>query len=263
MKSLSLYLLFFCMIPLTSKSQSYNLLWSEEFNTPGSVNPEKWAFEEGYIRNDEKQFYTKNLENCRIENGQLVIEARKEAYKNFKYTSASITTQNKKEFLYGRIEVRAKLPTGKGAWPAIWMLGTNIDKSGWPLCGEIDIMENVGFDPHKVHGNIHTKSYNHTLGTNKGNSTIDSTLSNSFHVYSINWTPEKIDFFLDDKLYFSFTNDNKGDITTWPFSKPHYLILNLAIGGFWGGKEGIDDSIFPHQYLIDYVRYYSISDEKK
>jgi beta-glucanase (GH16 family) len=248
---------------MTTKSQSYKLIWSEEFNTSGGVNPEKWTFEEGYIRNDEKQFYTKNLENCRIENGQLVIEARKEAYKNFKYTSASITTQNKKEFLYGRIEVRAKLPTGKGAWPAIWMLGTNIDKSGWPLCGEIDIMENVGFDPHKVHGNIHTKSYNHTLGTNKGNFTIDSTLSNSFHVYAINWTPEKIDFFLDDKLYFSFTNDKKGDIKTWPFSKPHYLILNLAIGGFWGGKEGIDDSIFPHHYLIDYVRYYSISDEKK
>ncbi|MCF8265555.1 MAG: glycoside hydrolase family 16 protein [Ignavibacteriales bacterium] len=252
-----LLLLSFHNMELTA--QKYELVWSEEFDTPGNVNPEFWAFEEGYVRNNEKQYYTENrAENCRVENGILVIEARKENYKNSDYSSASITTQNLKEFLYGRIEVKAKLPSGRGMWPAIWTLGSNIEKAGWPLCGEIDIMENVGYDPNKVHGNIHTKSFNHNLGTNKGSFVKDESLSEEYHIYAIDWTPEKIDFFLDDKKYFTFNNDKNGDQDSWPFDKPQYLILNLAVGGFWGGREGIDDNIFPQFFKIDYVRYYKI-----
>jgi beta-glucanase (GH16 family) len=244
-----------------SFAQSYELAWADEFNGQRQLDPEKWTFEKGYVRNDEKQFYTDRPENCRIENGKLVIEAIREPYEGYDYTSASVTTQNRKAFLYGRIEVKAKLPTGRGAWPAIWMLGTNIEEVGWPMCGEIDIMENVGYDPNKVHGNIHTKAFNHNLGTNKGEEIKCKTTSKEYHVYAINWTPEKIEFFLDDEKYFTFLNDLRGDPETWPFDQPHYLLLNLAIGGFWGGKKGIDDKIFPQKYEIDYVRYYTLADE--
>ncbi|MDY2587625.1 glycoside hydrolase family 16 protein [Winogradskyella aquimaris] len=248
------------LLMMQNKPKSYKLVWSEEFNEP-ELNENIWSFEEGFVRNNEKQFYTQNnSNNCRVEDGSLIIEARKEKNKNYKYSSASITTKNNKEFLYGRIEIRAKLPTGRGIWPAIWTLGTNIDKAGWPLCGEIDIMENVGYDPDKVHGNVHTKSFNHNLGTNKGNFVVVDSLSVKYHVYAIDWTREKIDFFLDDIKYFTFYNDKKGDVNTWPFDQPQYLLLNLAVGGFWGGKEGINDDIFPQYYKIDYVRYYEIEE---
>lgn len=158
--------------------------------------------------------------------------------------------------LYGRIEVRAKLPTGTGTWPAIWMLGNSI-RSGtrWPDCGELDIMENVGFDPDIVHANIHTKAYNHVLGTAKGNKIKLEEPYNNFYTYSMEWFPDRIEFFVDDKRYFVYENENTGE-AVWPFDKPHYLILNLAIGGGWGGQIGIDSNIFPQKYMIDYVRVY-------
>jgi hypothetical protein len=156
---------------------------------------------------------------------------------------------------YGRFEVRAKVPTGTGTWPAIWMLGTNIREVGWPACGEIDIMENVGFDPHRVHGYVHTAAYNHTRGTQKGNSLeLDKPWEN-FHVYAIEWFEDRIDFFIDDENYFTFEKESDDD-DVWPFDKPHYLLLNLAIGGNWGGQQGIDDSLFPHRFIVDYVRVY-------
>ena len=236
----------------------YTLVWSEEFKSD-QLNPEIWSFEIGDVRNNEKQYYTKDRKvNCRIQNGKLILEARKESFKGYDYTSASITTKKRKTFLYGRIEVRAKLPTGRGVWPAIWTLGSNIDEVSWPLCGEIDIMENVGFDPTKVHGNIHTKSYNHNLETNEGDFIESETLSTDFHNYAINWTPDQIDFFLDDNIYFSFENDGLSNPNTWPFDQPQYLLINLAVGGFWGGKQGIDPRIFPQKFEIDYVRYYKI-----
>ena len=245
-----------------SMAQKYNLVWSEEFDAHSEIDSVNWTFEKGYIRNFEKQYYTDNRpENCRIEDGKLVIEARKEPFEGYDYTSASLTTQGRKEFLYGRIEVKAKLPTGVGAWPAIWMLGTNIEEVGWPLCGEIDIMENVGYDPDNVHGNVHTKAYNHNLGTNKGNMIEVQSPYTDYHVYAVDWTPNKIDFFVDEERYFTFENDGEGNAETWPYDQPHYLILNLAIGGFWGGQKGIDDEIFPQRYEIDYVRYYEISEE--
>jgi beta-glucanase (GH16 family) len=232
----------------------WELVWGDEFEKTGLPDPQKWEHEVGLIRNGEKQYYTKDRrENARVENGSLVIEARKEPFQNAGYTSASLTS--KASWTYGRIEVRAKIPTGRGAWPAIWTLGKNIRTVGWPACGEIDIMENVGFDPDRIHANIHTAAYNHVKKTNKGNNLVIEKPYADFHVYAVEWTPERIDFFLDDRKYFSFAKEPGGD-DVWPYDKPQYLILNFAVGGSWGGQKGIDDTIFPQKYLIDYVRVY-------
>ena len=237
-------------------SKKHKLIWSEEFLQP-NIDLNLWSFEEGYVRNNEKQYYTKNrVENCRVENGNLILEARKEQFQDFNYTSASITTKHKKSFLYGRIEVKAKLPKGTGIWPAIWLLGDEIDTIGWPLCGEIDIMEHVGFDADRIHANVHTQAYHHLLETNKGDCIENKTVSESFHTYAIDWSKDKIDFYLDNQKYFTFNNDHQKNEATWPFDKPHFLIINLAIGGFWGGKQGIDDAIFPQQFQIEAIHYY-------
>jgi beta-glucanase (GH16 family) len=229
-------------------------IWQDEFDAPGLPDPARWDYEDGFVRNKEQQFYTRNRrENARVENGALVIEARREAYQGARYTSASLTSRA--NWTYGRIEVRAKLPKGRGTWPAIWTLGTNIREVGWPTCGEIDIMEHVGFDPGRIHANIHTMAYNHVRRTNKGNSVLVAKPDQAFHVYSVAWTATEIQMFVDGQKYFTFAKEAGGD-AVWPFDKPQYLILNLAIGGSWGGQKGIDDAAFPAQYVIDYVRVY-------
>jgi beta-glucanase (GH16 family) len=253
----------------------WKLVWSDEFNVPGLPDPAKWDYETGFIRNNEQQYYTRaRKENARVEDGMLIIEARKEQWKNptydpagkgkgrggrsrefADYTSASLTTRGKASWTYGRIEVRAKLPAGRGTWPAIWMLGTN-RQVGWPACGEIDIMEFVGFEPGIIHANIHTKRYNHVLKTGKGDKITIADASEAFHVYAVEWRPDRLDFFVDGQKYFTFQNEGTG-ADVWPYDKDQYLILNLAIGGSWGGQKGIDDSIFPQRYSIDYVRVYA------
>jgi len=234
----------------------WELIWADEFNYEGPADDAKWDYETGFVRNREKQYYTRaRPENARVENGTLIIESRKEKYEKGEYTSASLHTWHKAEWLYGRIEVRAKLPTGKGMWPAIWMLGVNRDKVGWPTCGEIDIMENVGFDPNTIHANIHTGKYNHTKGTGKGSRIKAEKPYDRYHVYAIEWRKDRMDFFLDEKKYFTFKNEGTGN-DVWPYDKPHYLILNAAVGGSWGGKKGIDNAIFPQKYHIDYVRVF-------
>jgi len=240
------------------QAQKWKLTWSDEFDKPGSPDPSKWGYEEGKVRNQEAQFYTKDRrENARIEKGHLVIEARMDNFKGEKISSASLNTQGKKSFLYGRIEARAKIPTGKGTWPAIWTLGENVTKVGWPKSGEIDILENVGFDPLKVHANIHVDAYNHTKGTGKGNNISVPGLPEKFNLYAIEWYEDRMEFFFNDTRYFVFRNERKTD-AEWPFDKPQYLLLNLAIGGAWGGQQGIDEKLFPHKFEIDYVRYYEL-----
>lgn len=251
-------------------ADDWKLAWSDEFDKPGLPDPQKWGYETGFIRNNESQFYTSDRkENARVEDGKLVIEARKERFKNpnyspgakgrraqefAEYTAASLTTRGKAEWTHGRIEVRAQLPSGRGTWPAIWMLGTN-RAAGWPACGEIDIMEFVGYEPGVIHANIHTKKYNHVKKTNKGDKITVPAASTAFHVYAVEWFPDRMDFYVDDRKYFSYSNEGSG-VDAWPFDQAHYLILNLAIGGAWGGTKGIDDSIFPQKYYIDYVRVY-------
>ncbi len=235
----------------------WKLTWSDEFDRPGRPDPAKWGYEVGYIRNKEEQYYTKDRpENARIEGGKLVIEARKDNFEGKPITAASLNTAGKREFLYGKFEVRAKLPKGRGTWPAIWFLGTNIREVGWPRCGELDLMEHVGFDPNKVHFNIHTEAYNHVKGTGKG-AAVDFPTPEDWHVYGMEWYPDRVDFFLDGKKTFTYAKE-KDDVSVWPFAKPHYLLINLAIGGGWGGQKGVDPEIFPARYEIDYVRYYEL-----
>ena len=241
--------------PSASAPAGWTLVFADEFETPGSLDPAKWGYDLGYIANDEKQYYTSRSENVRAEGGSLVIEGRRETYQGYGYTSASINTRGRFEFLYGRVEVRAKLPTGNGTWPAIWMLGTNIGQVGWPTCGEIDIMENVGFDPLRIHASVHSAAYNHRIGTQKTASVTIPNPSQDFHVYAMEWYADHIDVFVDGQKYFTFRNEGTGS-RTWPFDKPQYLLLNLAIGGSWGGQQGIDETQFPKRYLIDYVRVY-------
>lgn len=256
------------------RDAKYELVWSDEFNYDGKPDSKKWGYELGYVRNNERQYYTENKKNARVENGNLIIEAHREKLKNkeFKskkdgdwrfnreyseYTAASITTKDIAEWQYGRIDVRAKLPRGRGAWSAIWMLGANWDQVGWPMCGEIDIMENVGFDPDVVHGTVHTQSYNHMRATQRGKQITLNDVYDQYHIYSIEWTPERIDFIADGKVYNTFVNEKTGD-KEWPFDQKFHLKINNAIGGDWGGQKGIDDSSFPQKMYVDWVRVYQL-----
>ncbi len=270
-----LLLVLLSQAPSACADSHYRLVWADEFDS-ASTSPDarSWSYEHGFVRNREMQFYTRGRkENARIENGMLVIESRKETFpnprfkagssgwrqarKNAQYTSASLHTLGKHAWKYGRIEIRARLPRGKGMWPAIWMMGTDRPQVGWPRCGEIDIMENIGKNPERVHGTIHYAAgqKGRAVHRSNGGSTVSRrALHRAFHLYGIEWTAEKIDFLFDGKIYHSV------DLTRLPpeqaaqFRKPHYLIINLALGGSWAGE--IDDTRLPQKYFIDYVRVY-------
>ena len=176
---------------------------------------------------------------------------------NREYTSARLVSRDKGDWTYGRFEIRAKLPRGRGTWPAIWMLPTDWEYGGWPGSGEIDIMEHVGYDMNVVHSTVHTESYHHSIGTQKGESILVDDVDTSFHVYAVEWRPDRIDAFVDGQKYFTFVNEGTG-YQEWPFDKRFHLLLNIAVGGSWGGAQGVDNSIFPQQLVIDYVRVYTI-----
>lgn len=262
------------LFAVTSPGAEWKLVWSDEFDRDGLPDPAKWAGEEGFVRNHELQYYTTNrARNARVENGHLILEAHQERFPNAQYqtnapvrrwqqrreqadyTSASLTTRGKVSWTYGRIEARAKVPAGRGTWPAIWMLGANIATVGWPACGEIDILEYVGHEPGVVHANVHTRGFNHTRGNGRGAKLKLPDAAEAFHVYAVEWTPRRLEFFVDDRKYFTLENDGTG-VDSWPFDAPHYLILNLAIGGDWGGQRGVDAAAFPQRLTIDYVRVY-------
>lgn len=248
---------------LKGQSPFNKLVWSDEFNYQGLPDSSKWSYDRGNgcpaicgWGNNELQYYTWNRpENARVENGRLVIEAKKESYQGAAYTSARLVTKNKGDWKYGRIEIRAQLPAGRGMWPAIWMLPTKWEYGGWPRSGEIDIMENVGYIPDSVFGAVHTDAYNGMIGTQKVRSIYCKDLKDSFHVYSVEWTTDYISFRIDGKEFNHFRNDGKS-VATWPFDKEFHLLLNIAVGGNWGGKKGVDDAIFPQKMLIDWVRIY-------
>lgn len=254
-------ILVFAFLWFTSLFAQYNpafkYAWGEEFNDEGLPDEKTWRYEVGHIRNNEAQYYTnREKKNVRVEDGCLVIEAHKESKDTMRYSSASINTSGKIEFFRGRIEVRAKIPTGIGTWPAIWMLGTNIEQQGWPECGEIDIMENVGFTPHTLYVNVHTPGSRKDPKQKINGSSVS--LENAFadfHVYALEWYEDRLEFFIDGKRMFTYGKD-EAKPEFWRFDHPHYLLLNLAIGGAWGGQKGIDDSIFPIKYYIDWVRYF-------
>ncbi|MFT3846550.1 MAG: glycoside hydrolase family 16 protein [Lacibacter sp.] len=245
---------------LFSQTKSWKLVWKDEFNYSGLPSSQKWNFDTAGNKsgwgNNEAQWYTyKNSKNAIVSNGTLKITAIKEDISGKKYSSARLYTKNKIYWKYGRIEVKAKLPAGKGTWPAIWMLGKNIDSAGWPQCGEIDIMEHVGYMKDSIFGSVHSETYNHVKGTQKTKGIFIDHPYSQFHVYSIEWTPDEISFLLDGKVYYSVLNEHR-TVKEWPFDQPFFLILNLAVGGNWGGMRGIDESVFPATMEIDYVRIY-------
>lgn len=233
------------------------LVWSDEFDYTGLPDSKKWSYDVGGNGwgNRESQYYTNaRLENARVENGKLIIEARRERYLGNDYTSARLVTKGKGDWTYGRIEVRAKIPRGVGTWAAAWMLAST-NPMRWPDDGEIDIMEHVGFDPDVIHGTVHTKLYNGMLGTQRGNKIRINGAQEGFHNYIIDWTINGIDFYVDDRKYFTYANINSNK-DTYPFMTNFHLLLNIAIGGAWGGQRGIDDTIFPQKMEIEYVRVY-------
>ncbi len=251
------FFLIIILFPHFLSAQKYVMVWNEEFNTPGLPDSTKWSYESGKIRNNELQYYTvKRLENARIEDSVLVIEARKEKYSGADYTSASIISKGIGDWKYGKIEISAKVPTGKGTWPALWMMPTNSEYGTWPRSGEIDIMEYVGFEPQYLHYTCHFEGTNGTGHQSSGiKSASIANPFNKFIKFAIIWTPDKIEWFANDVKYFTYTKKSD-DYRTWPFNKEFYLILNLAYGGTWGGTAGVDDTKLPHKFLIDYVRVY-------
>lgn len=238
----------FCLAQQTKRK----LVWAENFNGK-TLNKENWNIELGDgcpncgWGNNERQIYT--ADNHNLSKGKLIITAKKEGDK---YTSTRITTKSKKEFKYGRFEARAKLPVGYGIWPAFWMLGSNISEVGWPKSGEIDILEYVGREPHMVFTTLHTQdSHGNSINTQK---TKFPDIEKGFHRYALDWSINKMEFFIDDILVYTFNPISK-DENTWPFNQPFYFIINMAIGGDFGGPK-VDDSIFPQDFIVDYVRVY-------
>jgi beta-glucanase (GH16 family) len=231
------------------------LLWSDEFDG-NSLNSSNWTIETNIRFNDELQTYQASG-NLQVANGLLTIIAQKvDDYTQFgSYTSARINTKGKHEFKYGRYEIRARLPKGRGTWPAIWMLGSNIDAASWPTCGEMDIMEYVGYNPGWIKGSIHCAA--HYAGSSLGGDYNVAT-ENDFHVYGVNWTASKVEYYVDDRTKPYFTYSPAQQTTAeWPFNQPFFFILNIAIGGTWGGAQGVDNSIFPVTMDVDYVRVYA------
>jgi len=241
-------------------SGTWSLVWDEEFNYSGLPDSTKWNYDtEGNAHgwgNNEWQYYTReNSQNSWVSNGILTITALKQQMEGKAYTSARLITKEKGDWLYGRFEIRAKLPTGKGTWPAIWMLPTDWEYGGWPASGEIDIMENVGYEPDTIVGSAHTQKYNHSIGTQKSARIACPDAYKQFHTYALEWEPEEYRLYVDNRHYFTFRNERTGS-EAWPFDKRFHLLINLAIGGDWGGIQGVDDTRFPHRFEIDYVRVY-------
>jgi beta-glucanase (GH16 family) len=234
-------------------------VFQDEFDVNGAPDASKWYYDLGSSGwgNHELQNYTNLLPNANNAGGYLNITAIKEVSNGMNYSSARLLSKGAGDFLYGRVEVRAKLPAGRGTWPAIWMLPTDFAYGAWPNSGEVDIMEHVGYDPNKVHFSIHTQNYNWTINTQKTATKNIPTAISDFHKYRIDWTPYAIRAYYDDVLVYVFVNDGVGS-ATWPFDKRFHILLNVAVGGDWGGAQGIDDTIFPASLLIDYVRVYKM-----
>lgn len=241
----------------------WKLVWSDEFDNGEMPDATKWTYEVGDgcpqlcgFGNNEKQNYTKaRHENVRLMDGKLIIEAHMENWGNSDFTSGKLISNPSGSWKYGKIEVKAKLPEGRGVWPAIWMMPTHKAYGSWPKSGEIDIMEHVGYMKDSIYGTVHTEAFNHIHGTQKGGQIFKDNLSKQYHVYGIEWEEDKIDFLVDGFSYFTFekTADRSAE---WPFDQEFYLILNVAVGGDWGGKHGIDPDIWPQKMEIDYVRIF-------
>jgi beta-glucanase (GH16 family) len=261
-KAFALMCLFFvavsCSTDETQVVANFNeLVMSDEFTVNGTPDSAIWGYEIGTGENgwgnNELQYYTDRTENVTVQNGVLIITAKKEALNGAAYTSARITSKGKFEQAYGRFEARIKLPSGQGIWPAFWLLGSNCDQVDWPQCGEIDIMEFRGQEPTKIHGTVHGPGYSGAGGITKSYTLENDRFDTGFHVFGIEWTPEYINYYVDDVLYNQIT---RADVTgQWVFNKPFYIIINLAVGGTFVGDPN-SETTFSQNMLVDYVRVY-------
>jgi len=228
-----------------------SLVWSDEFNDKVGLNLQIWTCEIGNGTNgwgnNELQYYTDRSENISVDTGYLRITAKRENYEGYEFTSSRIITSNKYEFTYGKIVIRAKLPKGTGTWPALWMLGENISSIGWPACGEIDIMEHVGKDQNRIHGSLHNAVY--YGGNSKSGNTYINGVSDEFHEYIAVWAPKYIAFYVDSRQYYYYTVQT-GD----PYDSPFFFIMNIAMGGNWGGD--VDPEFTESSMFVDYIRVY-------
>lgn len=237
-------------------SQYTEMVWNDEF-TSNAIDAAKWGYDTGGggWGNNELEYYTTSADNSYISNGNLVIEAKRQAQGGRDYTSARMLTKGKQTFKYGRIDVRAKMPQGQGLWPAIWMLGADIDQNNWPKCGEIDMMELRGQEPNKFLTTMHFANSSGTHAQKGGPDQVlpSGNFSSDFHTFSVVRSKDQMRFFLDGNLYFTFTpSDVNGG--GYPFNAPFFMVLNIAVGGDFLGSPNAS-TVFPQQMQVDYVRY--------
>jgi beta-glucanase (GH16 family) len=239
--------------------KAWVMVWNDEFNGADGSLPDasKWSMETGNWGwgNNELENYTNRSANAQQKGGNLVITALKENYGGSGYTSARIKTQGLFEHAYGRIEAKIKIPYGQGIWPAFWMLGNDISTTGWPGCGEIDIMENIGKEPAIVHGTIHGPGYSGANALGSPYALTSGRFADDFHVYSVEWEPAAIRFYVDGNLYATRTPAELPAGAKWAYDHPFFILLNLAVGGYWPGNPDAT-TVFPQQMLVDYVRVY-------
>lgn len=232
------------------------LVWADEFDGT-AIDESKWAYEvqrPGWVNHELQNYTSRRRENARVEDGHLVIEGRRDWFGGHEYSSARLKTAGKASWRYGRVEARIQVPSGRGTWPAFWMMPNDFSR-GWPACGEIDILEHVGYDPNRVHATLHAQAYNWQRAEQRTAATLVGGAVSGFHVYALDWRADGIDISVDGRVYFSMKNPNQGN-DWWPFDKNFYVILNLAIGGDWGGAQGVDPNVWPQRMLVDYVRVY-------
>lgn len=245
-------------------SLNYELVWSDEFDVDGKPDSQKWSYDVGGNGwgNQELQYYTEG-ENVEVKNGNLILEARKETRGLNDYTSTRLVSKNSGDWLYGKFEIYAKLPKTLGTWSAVWMLPTVNQYGGWPRSGEIDIVEYVVQDLNIVHGTVHTDQYNHMKNTQQGFSRSLDDVSDTFHLYTIEWLPDQIRYYLDNEFIYRFKPSLYLDCPTskqWPFDIPFHLIVNIAVGGSWGGARGVSEDGWPTTMEIDYIRVYQATE---
>ncbi len=237
--------------------KTYQLVFEEQFDQTQTLNKETWTYEIGEKwANNEQQCYTDDSKNCWIENQQLHIRATLNPDSKCKYQSARINTFGKQQFQYGKFVIRAKMPKGKGSWPAIWFLGSSMktDHVRWPLCGEIDLVEFAGNKPGTFSSAIHTDAFNHKINTHKGKRVTLPDVSDQFHDYVLEWTPNQLTFMIDHEVYMVFEKPEHATEREWPYDHPYYMIINLAVGGWYGGA--IDDNDFPFELVVDSIKVY-------
>lgn len=246
--------------PIREWTFSATPAWEDNFDYEGLPDSSKWGYDVGGHGwgNNELQYYTEGSpSNVHVGNGVLTITAKPESVGGNNYTSTRLVSLGKGDFLYGRIEVKAKVPEGRGTWPAVWMLPTDWEYGGWPASGEIDILEHVGYDMNTVHISVHTEAYHHSINTQKTGTKRIQNASTDFHLYRVDWTPDWIRGFVDDEQIFEFQNE-QADYKVWPFDKRFHLLINLAVGGDWGGAEGLDETAFPASFEVEHIRVYPL-----